>query len=126
MGCIKHPHGKYISAKIYAIPMSVEEQSVEPDVFSFELLNSNSSRFSKIQEIEGQYLYENTVYLDRFVHITGIEVIAKSEITNVKINDFDETTFSNKAESLNKINVKALIISEVIPSDIITVNIQTV
>jgi hypothetical protein len=126
MGCIKHPHGKYISyAKIYAIPMSVEEQAVEPDVFSFELLNSNSSRFSKIQEIEGQYLYENTVYLDRFVHITGIEVIAKSEITNVKINDFDETTFS-KAESLNKINVKALIISEGIPSDIITVNIQTV
>ena len=126
-GCIQHPHGKYVSyAKIYAIPMPVEEQAAEPDVFSFELLNSNSSRFSKIQEIERQYLYENTVYLDRFVHIVGIEIIAKSEVKDVKINDVNETTFNNKSESVNKINIKALLYDDEIPLDFISVNIKTI
>jgi len=127
MGCVKHPHGKYISyVKTYAIPMSVEEQIAEPDSFNFELLNDNSRRFSKIGEINGQYLYENTVYLDRFVHIVGIEIFAKTEIKDVKINNIDEITFNNKAESVNKINIKVLVQDDEIPLDIISMNIKTI
>ena len=126
MGCVKHPHGKYISyTNTYAVPMSVEEEVAEPDSFDIELLNENSHRFIKLREPNG-YLYENTVYFDRFVHIVGIEIIAKSEIKNVKINEIDESFFNNKAESVNKINIKALLQDDEIPSDIISMNIKTI
>lgn len=129
-GCIKHPHEKYVSyTNTYAVPMSVEEQVAEPDSFDIELLNENSHRFIKLRESNG-YLYENTIYFDRFVHIVGIEIIAKSEmkseIKNVKINEIDESFFNNKAESVNKINIKALLHDDEIPSDIISMNIKTI
>jgi hypothetical protein len=127
-GCsIKHPHGKYSSyVKTYAIPMSIAEQ-VEPDTFSFELMNGNSSRCVKIRENNGQYLYENTIYFDRFIHVVGIEVIANSEIKYVKINDLDEKAFSVKNESVNKMKIQILIVNEdIIPSDVISMNMTTI
>jgi len=131
MGCIKHPHGKYEATKVLTFAVenvTSEDVIVIDDVVNVELFNENSSRFTKIFNVDRKYLYENTVYFDRSVYISSIVLKHPGELMEVIVNGLDERTFQVLKQSVKKVNVKVKvrIDSENLPEDIMFMDVKTI
>ena len=126
-GCIRHPHGKYEEHKI-TIPVTLiaENVPVVDELVGIELLDENSSHFTKIFDTNHRYVYENTIYFDRLVYISEIIIHHPGILNEVKINDEEESVFINKVKkSTNCVNIKVSINSDLIPQDVITMDVKT-
>ena len=128
MGCIKHPHGKYeATTKVLTFTVeNVTSEDVIDDVVNIELFNENSSRFTKIFNVDRKYLYENTVYFDRSVYISSIVLKHPGDLMEVIVNGLDERTFQVLKQSVKKVNVKVRIDSENLPEDIMFMDVKTI
>ena len=121
-----HLHNKYESHKVI-IPVTTvaENVTVADEMIGIELLNENASRFTK--EDSRQYLYENTIYFDRLIYVSEIVIHNSGTLNDVKINDEEESVFISKMKKpINKVNIKVSISSDVLPSDIIYMDMKTI
>lgn len=127
MGCIKHPHGKYEDHRV-TIPVSIaENETIVDEIAGIELYDENSSRFVKVFNVNNEYVYENTIYFDRMVYLSEIVIYNSGKLNYVMINDVEEDVFINKVKkSVNRVNIKASVNRDVIPSDIIYMDLKTV